>query len=408
MTSRKSTLTQATRKHAPPRKKRLTELSVRKAKAGAAATVTWDILQRGLALRVQPTGRKSWYVVYSRHGRPRWLHLGAADAIGLADARTLAAEAMLAVARGGDPAAERKAQRGSGTFAELADRYLEHAKKVNKSWAQARALVQRHLLPKWGKLQTTAITRSDIKAMMARIEAPVTANQTLAAASAILTWAVKEELAAANPCKLIDRNPTKSRERVLADLEVPLFWKAFGEADLVTGAALKTILLTGQRPGEVARMRREHITDGGWWTMPGMPDEKLGWRGTKNKKTHRVWLPASVQSLIGEGSAGFVFAGPRGHAVGGLDATMREISAKLGVDPVWPHDLRRTHGTTITKLKFGRDAMNRVQNHKEGGIADVYDVHDYAEENERIMEATAARLLFLAGVALPDNVLRIA
>jgi hypothetical protein len=61
-----------------------------------------------------------------------------------------------------------------------------------------------------------------------------------------------------------------------------------------------------------------------------------------------------------------------------------------------PHDLRRTHGSTITRLGFGRDAMNRIQNHKEGGIADVYDRHEYAEENKRVMEAVAAHLLMLA------------
>jgi hypothetical protein len=27
------------------------------------------------------------------------------------------------------------------------------------------------------------------------------------------------------------------------------------------------------------------------------------------------------------------------------------------------------------------DAMNRIQNHKEGGIGSVYDRHQYAEEN---------------------------
>jgi Arm DNA-binding domain len=108
-------------------------------------------MQRGLALRVQPTGSKSWVVVYSRHGRPRWLYLGNADAIGLADARMLAAEAMLAVAKGKDPAAEKKAERGAGTFAELADRYLEQrAKKHNKSWRQADALVRRFAVPRWG------------------------------------------------------------------------------------------------------------------------------------------------------------------------------------------------------------------------------------------------------------------
>ena len=66
------------------------------------------------------------------------------------------------------------------------------------------------------------------------------------------------------------------------------------------------------------------------------------------------------------------------------------------MERVTPHDLRRTHGTTITALGFGRDAMNRVQNHKEGGIGSVYDRHGYADENKRIMEAVAARILSLA------------
>ena len=71
------------------------------------------------------------------------------------------------------------------------------------------------------------------------------------------------------------------------------------------------------------------------------------------------------------------------------------ISAKLGVDPVRPHDLRTTHGSTITALGFGRDAMNRIQNHREGGIASVYDRHQYADENKRVMEATAAKIMAL-------------
>ena|SRR5262249_6560876 len=58
--------------------------------------------------------------------------------------------------------------------------------------------------------------------------------------------------------------------------------------------------------------------------------------------------------------------------------------------------LRRTHGTTITALRFGRDAMNRIQNHIEGGITDVYDVHHYSEENMGIMEAVAAEIMRLA------------
>jgi hypothetical protein len=52
--------------------------------------------------------------------------------------------------------------------------------------------------------------------------------------------------------------------------------------------------------------------------------------------------------------------------------------------------------------------MNRVQNHKEGGIGSVYDRHQYAEENKRIMEAVASKIMSLinggpACVVVPFN-----
>ena len=69
-----------------------------------------------------------------------------------------------------------------------------------------------------------------------------------------------------------------------------------------------------------------------------------------------------------------------------------------------PHDLRRTHGSAITRLGFGCDAMNRIQNHVEGGIADVYDRFNYADENKHIMEAVAAHLMSLVTGERPSNV----
>ena len=358
---------QAKRRKRPAEKRRLTEFAVKKVKPKAEAYLIWDTHQRGLVLRVQPTGAKSWNTIYSRHGRPRWLYLGDADAIGLADARTLAAEAMLAVARGADPAAEKKAERSAGTFADLAAKYVDqYAKKNNKSWAQADALVRRHALPRWGKLQASSITRGDVKTMMTRIDAPSVANQTLAAVSAIFSWGMKEEIVAANPCKLVERNAMRSRERVLSESEVPLLWNALDNADPASATALKVILLTGQRPGEVAAMRCEHIVDG-WWQMPGEPIPNI-WPGTKNSQSHRVWLPKPVQALLGgDGNGiGFVFAGPRGGPVSHLDAAMRDICTKLSIERATPHDLRRTHGSTITALGFGRDAMNRIQESPRG------------------------------------------
>jgi integrase len=368
-------------------------LTVNKLQPKAQAYLVWDDYQRGLALQIQPTGYRAYKLIYRFHNRPRWYHIGATDAIGLADARKLAAELMLRVIKGEDPAAEKRAARGTGTFGEVAIRYVEeHAKKQNKSWRQADKLVRKHLLPPWGKLSANTITRSDVRAMMGKMsDAPITANQTLAAASAIFTWAVKQELLVSNPCHGVERNATTSRERVLSDTEVPRFWEAFSAAG-VAGTALQVLLLTGQRPGEVTRMRYDQIADG-WWTLPGAPDAKTKWPGTKNAQTHRVWLPSAARDIIARLKCGddFVFG-----QLSDLAPTMRDICRQLKVPRATPHDLRRTHGSTITRLGFGRDAMNRIQNHKEGGIADVYDQYEYAEENKRVMEAVASRLLALA------------
>ena len=50
--------------------------------------------------------------------------------------------------------------------------------------------------------------------------------------------------------------------------------------------------------------------------------------------------------------------------------------------------------------------MNRIQNHKEGGIASVYDRHGYADENKRVMETVAARIMALVEGAPRGNVLQ--
>ena len=91
--------------------------------------------------------------------------------------------------------------------------------------------------------------------------------------------------------------------------------------------------------------------------------------GTKNAQSHRVWLSEPVHELLPD-----VLVAPREN--GRLPQDMRDICTRLGVsEKVTPHDLRRTFCSRVTALGFGREAMNRVTNHKEGGIADVDDRH---------------------------------
>lgn len=378
----------------PPRKKLFKEMHIRNLKPELKPYLIWDIKQPGLAVRVEVSGHKSWKAIYKLKGRKRDYNIGNVAKIGLADARRLARAVLLQVAEGKDPQATKRADRSSGTFDDLADRYLAYAKKKNKSWSQADGLVRKHLRPRWGKLNAADITRADVKALMSKITAPIVANQVLASASAIFSFAIKEELVKTNPCVGVERNKTQSRERVLSDSEIPLFWP-------LMNTALKVILLTGQRPGEVTHMRWEHM-EAGWWTLHGKPQD--GWPGTKNGVTHVVWLAKPVQHLLeeldGEDASGPVF--PR---LGSLDAEMRTICKTLGVNSkVTPHDLRRTFSSKVTGLGFGRDAMNRITNHRDGGIADGYDRHRYQDENRKIMETVAAHIMSLVDGGGKGNV----
>src|SRR5262249_29900084 len=110
-----------------PNRRKLSDAFVRTVRSDPDRTVMyWDTLQRGLALRVEPSGYRAWKCVYTicRRGA-RWYHLGSARAISLADARRLASKIMYQVAEGRDPHADRLALRGRGAFEQVAKRYLE-------------------------------------------------------------------------------------------------------------------------------------------------------------------------------------------------------------------------------------------------------------------------------------------
>src|SRR5262245_5681069 len=128
----------------------------------------WDAHNPGFGLRASAGGRKSWILMY-RHGNvKRRLTLGTYPALSLADAREQAGRAQRAVQYdGADPAANKKADRAAETFAELAHEYLErHAKREKRSWRKDLHILEKDVLPRFGKRKAKDITRRDIIAML--------------------------------------------------------------------------------------------------------------------------------------------------------------------------------------------------------------------------------------------------
>ena len=129
--------------------------------------------------------------------------------------------------------------------------------------------------------------------------------------------------------------------------------------------------------------------------MPGKPQGD--WPGTKNGRDHRVAISETAQGLIES------HLQKRSGQMSSL--LLKKLVAEFGIERATPHDLRRTCLTWITRLGFGRDAMDRIANHKTNSVTDVYDRHGYADEDRRIMAAVARHVMGLVEGKETSNVI---
>jgi integrase len=251
-------------------------------------------------------------------------------------------------------------------------------------------------------------------------------GRTAAYGRAAFSWAVKRDMVPANPFSdlPVAESATK-RKRVLSDEEVGEVWRAAGEASSPYGTIVRLLVLTGQRCGEVAGIKWDEISDDlATWSMPG--------ERTKNGEPHTVPLSAAARDLLRallpssadnarraiseRGDAGaLVLPGAVGTPFSGwskskaaLDMTVIDARAKaaaaLGTTaaPLAPwklHDLRRTVATGLQRLGVRLEVTEAILNHisgSRGGIAGVYQRHDWAAEKRAALDAWAAHVLTIA------------
>ena len=140
-----------------PRAK-LTAVSVERFKAPANGRIEYfDQVLPGFALRITHKGAKSWVVFYRHGGRLRRMTLGSYPALGLADARDHARQALQQAAKGNDPAAERAQRRSSRSqHVEGAVQLFiaKHASK-NRTARETERIFNTYVLPKWRRRHIT-------------------------------------------------------------------------------------------------------------------------------------------------------------------------------------------------------------------------------------------------------------
>ena len=243
----------------PRNKIKLTERSVADLKADGRDSKVFDSQVPGFHVRCLPSGVKTYAVFYrNAQGQQRTKALGRVGVVKAEKARSEALDVLGLVRAGADPSADRYAAKPLVTMDDLFADYLEkHAKvkKAPRSVAEDECLWRLHLAPVIGALRVSDLGKRDLDGFMAAMASkPGAANRSLALVSKMMTLAASWELRHDNPAKLVDRYPENRKERYLTSDEGQRLLAALDDDHDVCGAtAIKLLLLTGARRGEVLK-----------------------------------------------------------------------------------------------------------------------------------------------------------
>ena len=379
-----------------------------------------DLREAGLTFRVTANGARSWSFRFRdpRSGKTTRATIGRYPDVSLGKARERAEAMRKEVSTGANPVESKRRERetaASKAFQALAHRYLEeHARRKKRSADADERNLRLHILPKWKHRRFDEIARRDIIELVEGLVTagkPTLANRVQALISSIYSFAMDADLVNGNPCARLRRRGVESiGRRVLTDDEIRLFWPGVLRKPVSqrVGLALRLMLLTGCRPGEVAGIARtelENVTEKGRarWILPPAR--------SKNGRAHLTPLsePARCAMLAALELAGndephlFPSRAVKGapitaHALAVAMARFAaDVDPKAGkswqAEPPSPHDLRRTVATRLAELGIAKEDRDAVLNHTPRDVGKKhYDLYDREREKRHALELWARTL----------------
>jgi integrase len=363
-----------------------------------------DATTRGLAVRVRPSGTRTFFVMARPRGtaaRPVRATIGPFPTVTLAEARRRAAAILGDLAKGADPTQAGRRHRKASTFADLSARWLTEHAFVHKRTAERDKQALGLYLSAWNNRRVLEITRADVERLHARIgenHGRYTANRTLALLSAMFGKAIAWGLMDTNPARGIRRFPELARDRFLMPDEIKRLIGALAqETDETFQLFVLLSLLTGQRRGNVLAMRWRDIhgidTDAPVWRIPAAE--------FKNGRVHVVPLvPSVVWFLRDRRREGDEFVLP-GREPGQHYAEPKRrwvaLLRRAELRDVRLHDLRRTFGSWQVGTGASLAMVGRALGHTTPQATAVYARFDL-DPLRRSVEATADAMFGAAGL----------
>lgn len=399
-------------------KKELTDVMLRNLKVTARTEFT-DTRQIGLEVHAYPTGKKTFsFRLRGPDGVVQRARLGVYPHMKLAEARALAADHARRVSSGEQVTAaaakekekeEAEERARCPTLLELLREYEAGPGKALGIWARTKRGLEseafKRIVAVYGALmdrKVTEITAEELskathnyKPLSGKDSATGQAAKARLYLKPVLDWAARRgrfrKLGACRPETITapdlfevadpssdDPTITGARDRVLTQQELEailplLVWPApecLGmrtptEQDL-RPIALRFLLLTGARLGELQAMRWSHFReDTGIWHKPVVKTL----RGTKRKQN----LPLSkaaialLRSLPGyhrKNPKALVFPNSAGGTMGNFKCMMKAIFRESGTSGWHRHDLRRTLATYLKELGVPLQVIDEILAHK--------------------------------------------
>ena len=350
---------------------------------------------------------------YRHAGKVRRYTLGTYPTVTLKDAREGALAVLRDALRGNDPQEQKTVQREAGTFKEFAELYMEkHSIPNKKSWRDDRRMFDTYLLPKLKHIKAGYVTQDDCEKLLEDLaeDRPVQANRVRALLRHLYAWGLEKRtrrtqfVLTLNPCEYVPRLiEERARERVYADDELKILWKAFGEVGMV-GDLFKLQLLTAARKGELVDMEWNEVDlNRAIWEQPGAI--------TKNGKVHVVPLsPPAVrvleslkhhQSELNNPSkreSDFVFFSSRtgSKPMAWLQKAADRVRIESKIEDFQAHDLRRTTATRLAQAGVPDNVLKMILNHSLGkDITGVYNQYKYFEERKKALAAWGSKLMVI-------------
>jgi integrase len=381
----------------------------------------WDSGLAGFGLRVEQTGKKSFFVRYrvggGRRATRRNMTIGTYGAVTPEEARGEAKKILGQAANGHDPADVRNARRREMTVAELVDLYEQKGCVIQRGFRQGQPMkpmtkrqtlkrLRNHVVPLLGRKRISDIRPKDVEQLARDISAGKTkkdqktglrtrvivrggegaGRKVVRDLSAVFTFAQRQELRHDNPCAHAAVNKVDNkRKRYLTLEEVQRLGAALRQLD-EEGANAKAIniarlwALTGFRRNEAAGLKRAEVdfARGGVRLIDSKEGESIRPLG--------VPALALLRSVPAKDKSPYFFPAERGEGFYvGTKRIWPKAIKRAGLAGVTPHTLRHTLGSTAVSYGESLKMAGAILGHATSAATEVY-AHLQHDPSKRVAD----------------------